>query len=177
MTDYDGPNLEDVRKMLGNINADKFQNIEAAAIEARAAPRAKKGRGNKPKGSTRDAHLKIALDLVAQSRAASVPVPESVVRLLADAVGAEPYYTPPDQSKPTLTKKQWCVIDALLASPSFTFAWDDSNLPTKLSSRQVAKKTNVAHMTIMRWWADPAFRRGLIWRVASTIEWGLEDNT
>ena len=176
MTDYDGPNLEDVRKMLGNINADKFQNIEAAAIEALAAPRAKKGRGNKPKGSTREAHLKIALDLVAQSRAASVPVPESVVRLLADAVGAEPYYTPPNQSKPTLTQDQWGVIDTLLVSPSFTFLWEDHDLPTRLSSRQVAEKTGVSHMTIMRWWDDAAFRRGLAWRLASQIKLGLDDD-
>lgn len=176
MAEYDGPDLKAVRQMLGNINADAFQKIESAASEALAVPCAKTGRGNKSKGSTREARLKTALDLVAQARAASVPAPESVVRLLAGAVGAEPSYTPPDQSKPTLTQDQWSVIDTLLVSQSFTFLWKDGALPTKLTSRQVSKKTGVSHATILRWWADPEFRRGLVWRVASEIELSLDDD-
>lgn len=171
MAEYNGPDFEDVRKMLGDINAEAFQKIEAVATKALTAEAAKKGRGNKPKGSTRDARLKTALDLVAQSRKASVPVPESLVRLLADAVGSMPSYTPPDQSEPTLTQGQKSVIETLLKSPSLTLIeWKDGVLPTELSARSIAQKSGVSIMSVTRWWADPEFRRGLLWRIANEIK-------
>lgn len=159
-----------IRDTLGQINAKSFIGIRRDAVFLLNAPKAGKGRGNKPRGSTREARLQAALDLIARCADMTVPPPTALVKLLSEIVDCSPNVMPTDHRRPNLTTGQWNAIGVLINSPSFHFDWKDGILPTKLSSRQLQELVGVSHVTIMKWWKDPEFRRGLFWRMFEEIE-------
>jgi hypothetical protein len=175
MTEFDGPDTKSVRRVLGNINADNYEKIKTDAKKAHEAPAATKGRGNKQKGSTRDARLKVALDLVARCHNAFVPPPKSLVLFLTDTIGAKLNIGPPEHSEHSLSKKQWDAIDRLIRLPSFHLNWSDGDIPIKFSTRQFAEKIGVTHPTIKAWWAKPEFRRGIILRLSMILQKDIDD--
>lgn len=171
----DGPDAKEVELVLGPINAAIFKRIQQDATQFLAIPVASSGRGNKPKGSTREQKLYHALDLIERCRRGFVPPPIEVVALLSEAAGRE---LERDRTVPDLSEQQWRFVEILLASPSLTlFGWKDEALPIKLSARQVAKKMEVAPATIMNWWRSNDVRRGLTLRISESLCEELKSET
>ena len=157
-----------VLNALGEINAGYFASIkkEAERLLKEAAPQP--GRGRKKKGTSSADRLASAVSLVEQCQVHFVPPPAALIRLLNKVTKTE---AAPKDDKPQLSVKQWEAIDYLMSLRSFRLSqyWKDDALPVKLSASQVAEKLNTSHQTIMKWWRDPEFRRGIIHRLASKL--------
>ena len=139
-----------IESALGPINAQLFKDIRAEAEALLSIPKAGKGRGKKKKGTTRDARLKSALDLVARCGAAMVPPPEALIQFLSEAVGSAPDVIPADRQKPKLTSVRQAIAEADAA------AWGS----TMKSPRELAGDIGVAERTVRN------FRKHAIYGVA-----------
>ena len=139
-----------IESALGPINAQLFKDIRAEAEALLSIPKAGKGRGKKKKGTTRDARLKSALDLVARCGAAMVPPPEALIQFLSEAVGVSPNMIPADRQKPKLTSVRQAIAEADAA------AWGS----TMKSPRELAGDIGVAERTVRN------FRKHAIYGVA-----------
>ena len=106
-------------------------------VELLAAAPLRRRRGKKKKGTTRDARLKSALDLVARCGAAMVPPPEALIQFLSEAVGVSPNMIPADRQKPKLTSVQQAIAEADAA------AWDS----TMKSTQELEGDMGVGEMT------------------------------
>jgi hypothetical protein len=150
MAEYDGPDERAVREMLGDINADAFAKIDADAQKALKMPKATRGRGNKKRGTTAAARMWLSLDLIARCRAASVPPPESVVRLLASVA---------ETKVPKLSKEQSNIA-----------AVDAQHWPEVLKLREAAKQAGCSYEAVNKFRRHQAYGKSVELCVAAEIE-------